>query len=45
VVVILTNRTWPDSENFLYSNEGVRGKIADIFYDSLKKGSPVQRQP
>ncbi|MBX3102659.1 MAG: serine hydrolase [Bacteroidetes bacterium] len=38
VVVILTNRTWPDSENLLYSNEGVRGKIADIFYDSLRKG-------
>lgn len=45
VVVILTNRTWPDSENFLYSNEGVRGKIADIFYDSIKKGAPAQRQP
>jgi len=42
VFVLLTNRTYPDSENLTFSNEGVRGQILTVVYRSFLGDKPEE---
>ncbi|MFN7707935.1 MAG: serine hydrolase, partial [Sphingobacteriia bacterium] len=36
IYILLANRTYPDSENNTFLYENVRGKVADLLYESIR---------
>lgn len=40
--ILVSNRTYPDSENNLFTTENVRGRVADLLYEAIRNYKRVQ---